>query len=143
MTVKEAAKLVGKDERTIKRWKAQGLSLDDPEEIQNYSSCKDARSRGKTRKTALVRHAATGLRRHFPAVIDQNDQFIDLPLPCTVEQAVQAWQSLSAVRDAFDRRVKELRTIGHLDSIESAEDELRYLTESLRLLEITLEGFGA
>jgi hypothetical protein len=143
MTVKEAAKLVGKDERTIKRWKAQGLSLENPAEILDYSSCKDARSRGKTCKTALVRHAVTGLRRHFPAVIDQSDIFIELPSPLTAEQAAAAWQSLSFVHGAFARRVEELKGIGHLDSIDSAKADLEAVTESLRLLDITLEGFGA
>jgi len=147
LSIKEAAELTCKSTDTIYRWKRKGVNIGDRAEILEYSQVQDIRARGKAREASLRRievpdgdHALHPYRSFFQSVIDP-DEFVELPPPFSWESADRALALLREIQAAFARRLEELKAIGHQHSIEFAENELRQIIESYRILDTLLEGF--
>jgi hypothetical protein len=80
-------------------------------------------------------------RSFFDSAID-SDEFVELPAPFSWESADRALALLREIGAAFARRLEELKAIGHQHSIHLAENELREVAESQRILDVLLEGFS-
>jgi len=149
MTIAEAALLLGKSEKTIRRWKRSGVNVLNEATLHEYSDVMDARARGRTATPVFDRPGTTEPRRiirnckvrsYFPSNPDP-DAFYDLPFPERFERAEQALAILEELKASFEQRVKELKPIGHKESIWLAENDLVTITESARLLAMLLEAF--
>jgi hypothetical protein len=131
MTVKEAAQLVGKDERTIKRWKAQGLSLDNPDEVQEWSNRKDANSKGKTRSLALERRGGNSQEAVTAGVTAAVTPDTDLPKPGDIG-AAHALHRLQLAEKSAHSRWEAIKATGDLLAISEAEQSWLRLSNALR-----------
>lgn len=149
LSLDEAARIVGKDKRTIRRWKASGVDVSNKAELIECSQHKDARARGSSANLARRRidrkpraTPLSGLRQYFALGIDP-EAFVQLPAPYRPEAGNRALELLSEIRGAFARRLEELKAIGHEYSIKLAQTDLDAISEALRLLEKVTEGFEA
>src|SRR5258708_11895938 len=143
LSLEEAARIVGKDKRTIRRWKASGVDVSNKAELIDYSQHKDVRARGQAEKLVRSRidrtptrkpDAGSGLRSYFSAGLSP-EEFVELPLPCRQEIAERALDALASIREAFARRLEELKAIGHDYSVKLAQTDLDDISEASRLLE--------
>jgi hypothetical protein len=149
LSIKEAAQLVRKSARTIKAWRAEGIDVTNREELIEHSELKDVRARGSSAVLArrrLERKPAPtprlDLRQYFRPGLSP-EKFVEIPLPCSQEIASRSLDTLTSVRDAFARRLEELKAIGHEHSVKLSQADLDDISEALRLLEKVTEGFEA
>src|ERR1700756_434954 len=124
LSIAEAAELVHKSQPTIRRWKAAGIDVSDPVKLFDHSELQDIRARGKAAKMALRRTSdhqsrtpeperpESSLRSYFQGV-GQDEPYVELPPPYRQEVAGRALDALTSIRDAFARRLEELKAIGH------------------------------
>jgi DNA-binding transcriptional MerR regulator len=150
VTIKEACALVKKSRFTIHRWKRQGLNIQNVEELLKYSAEQDERACGKAFELQLARAngatlpaaamGANSLSSYF-SPMPPPDEWVDLPCPFRLDAARQALAVVEEMKAAFNRRLVELRQIGHALSIDLGEEELATITESARLLEMAIGGW--
>ena len=119
LSIGEAAKLVGKSQITVRRWKRLhgGDILASRESLLDFSKLRDQRAVGKsfelrlhrdrraTGATPATKQAAPSIRSYFPDTIDQDEPFYELPIPCRRESADRALELLDEIREAFSQRV--------------------------------------
>lgn len=148
MSISEAARLVGKSVKTIRRWQRSGVKVFDEAALREHSDFMDIRSRGAAAKLALNRldgHKANqvlvgGIRSHFPAVPNQ-ERFYDVPSPIDPDLQQRAIWLLETIHALFTERLRDLRTVGHEQSVQMGEEDLRNISEGRRLIEMVLNSF--
>jgi hypothetical protein len=137
MTISDAARLVNKTERTVSRWISDGCQLD-KESLLLWSQRKDSRSRGRTRQLYYEREELaygvtsrlspigekpTPVASYFVGVTE--DDFINLPCPVSTDAMSHVVALLDEIREAFDKRLTELKAIGHAMTIETVEGDIQ------------------
>jgi hypothetical protein len=127
MTISEAAKLVNKSEKTIRRWKNDGVDISNAAALREHSEFMDLRARGAAAALAFDRPTTLGI---------SGPSF-----PGNSQQAIQALAILDALKTAFGRRLEKAKKISDETEVGMLEEELRNLTESHRLLYLVLEGY--
>jgi len=123
MTIKEAAKLVKRDIRTIQRWEKAGVDIADPKALLAHAEVMDCKARGSSKGRVRARLDAVDEEQPDPAILTPEDRevlaashpetFVDLPAPFTNDQYCSAVKVLAILRGAFQRRLNDLRTTGH------------------------------
>jgi hypothetical protein len=144
MTIRQAAEFTGRSPATIRRWRAEGVRVDDYDALMKHSDMMDMRSVGKSAILARERPdlsaSKQSIRSYFPTNPDP-DAFFDLPFPGDWSKANQALAILSELKAAFSNRVEELKPIKHAESDWLAASDLVTITEAHRLLSTILEAF--
>jgi len=127
MTVSEAARLVNKSEKTIRRWKNDGVDISNPAALREHSDFMDLRARGAAAAMAFDRPAATSVKG--PS------------FPGDASKALAALDTLESLKAAFQKRLDKAKKIE--DELEAGmlAEELNSLTEAHRLLDIVCEGY--
>jgi hypothetical protein len=151
MTIREAAKLVNRTERTISRWLSDGCRLDE-DSLLVFSEKMDCRARGRSKtrwhqreekayvasKSSAV--TPTPLAKLLEGVPD--GRYCALPCPASDELQIAAvCEALEKLVEAFRRRVVELEAIGHAHSVERADDDYRDLLADVRDIRDILAGY--
>jgi len=148
MSISEAAKLVGKSVKTIRRWQRSGVNVFDEAALREHSDFMDIRSRGKAAKLAFDRTDAQqpkqalgfSIRSAFPAAPDP-EKFYDLPSPIDPDLQGRVINLLRTIHALFSDRLKELRITGHEHSIHMGEEDLHHISEGCRLIGMVLSSF--
>ena len=148
MTVSEAARLVNKSEKTIRRWKNDGVDISNASALREHSDFMDIRSRGAAANLALNRLdtqkgsqvLVAGIRSYFPPVPNQ-ERFYDIPSPIDPDLQRRATSLLETIDILFSDRLRDLRTVGHEQSVQMGEEDLRNVSEGRRLIEMVLNSF--
>jgi hypothetical protein len=154
MTAKEAAALVGKSTDTVYRWKRAGLDIQNVAELLKHSARQDENACGRSFELQLKRGSANGAThgvleetadvqkvlkpsasQYVPEV--EGDEYIDLPVPFRMESGRKALALLKEMESDCARRLTGCRL-----GVELAQEDLDRVTESRRLLEITVEGWA-
>jgi hypothetical protein len=127
LSLSEAMALTGKSRSTLFRYRADGCDISDPESLRQFSDHADLRARGR----------AANLLFDRPATVATGSP----SFPGNSQQALAALDTLAGLKAAFQKRLDKAKKVG--DELESGllAEELRNLTESHRLLDITLEGY--
>ncbi len=95
MTISEAARLVGKSVKTIRRWKNDGVNVFDESALREHSDFMDLRARGSAAKLAFDRpDAPTGTPK-------------GVSFPGDSKQAMQALSIIEGLKTAFSKRLDE------------------------------------
>jgi hypothetical protein len=151
MTIQEAAQFVHKSEKSVSRWVASGCELDG-ESILLWSQEKDCRARGAARKLWMEREdrayraASSPPRCKTPLIAGYfenatGDDFIDLPCPAPVQGISHVVALLDEIREAFVKRLTELKAIGHAMTIEAAEGDIRKIVTAIQAVEEVVCNF--
>jgi len=93
--------------------------------LREHSDFMDMRSRGASAIRVLDRPAPVNARGSFFSAF----------------KASQALATLAELKDAFTRRLKRAQELGDEHESDCLAEEIGYLTESHRLLAMTLEGY--
>ena len=131
-SVASIARRLGRSTKTIFRWKAAGVNIFNESELLSHAEHCDLRARG--RSAQLVWDRPTG-----PSAISGSTN-----APSTffnTQQALSVLAGLDSLKSAFSKRLAKAQSIG--DELESGliSEELAYLTEAHRLVDIVCEGF--
>jgi hypothetical protein len=128
VTIREAAEITGRSKQTIRRWRAEGVKVDDPQSLLEHSEWMDMRSRGRAANLAFDRPGATAPQSagNFPG---------------DAKGARHALSVLEGLKASFGNRLDKAKKIG--DELETGmlEEELRMLSESGRLLAAVMEAY--
>jgi hypothetical protein len=132
------------------RYKSEGCDITDPKALLDFSDHADMRSRGRAKNLVFDRSDRTGaaaskhsLRSYFGYSVPDPDKFYDLPFPGDWAKAARAFSILEELKVSFEKRVTDLKPIGHVDSIKLAQDDVLIIEESARLLSMLMEAFVA
>ena len=127
MTLSEAAKAVNKSVKTIRRWQRDGIDTSNPTALREHSDFMDMRSRGAS--AARVWDRPSTATNAAPK------------MPGDASRALAGLDTLESLKAAFQKRLDKAKKIG--DELETGllSEELVYLTEAHRLLDIVCEGF--
>jgi len=148
LSIKEAPKLVGRSTDTIYRWRVDGIDVTDRLALLEYSEIQELRSRGRAARLALDRADAyepkkmvrAGICSAFPTAPDP-EKFYDIPSPIEPNLQGRAINQLETIHALFSDRLKELRIIGHEQSIQMLEEDLSHISEGRPLIEMVLHSF--
>jgi hypothetical protein len=147
MTIAEAATLLNKSERTIKRYKAEGCDVRDEAKLLLWSERMDARARGRAQKLWYLREDRAGdVTSSTPTLAKllkdvPEGRYQPLPCPASYEVQLAVCEALDALAEAFRRRVEELEAIGHAHSLELANAEYRDIRADALDIRSILAGY--
>jgi hypothetical protein len=127
LSIKEAAALVNRSTDTIYRWRAGGCAVSSRQALLEYAEHQDLRSRGAARILAFDRPSP---------VVNNGPGF-----PGDTSRVLAALDTLESLKTAFKRRLKKAQEIGDELESEMLSEELGYLTESHRLLDVVCEAY--
>jgi hypothetical protein len=129
MTIQQAAEFTGRSPATIRRWRSEGVRIDDYDALMAHADMMDMRSIGKSATLARERPEVNNCLQKGPS------------FPGDAQKASQALATLEGLKSAFSKRLERAKKIGDETEAELLAGELGFLTEAHRLLDITLEGY--
>jgi hypothetical protein len=116
-------------------------------DVARFADIKATRSRGITKKRKIAQADAA----HDPAELSpehrqiltdsHSEAFVDLPAPYDGPDPLQALAILMNLEDSFQRRLTALKEIGHVGSIDLAENDLDRITRITEALDALLSGY--
>jgi hypothetical protein len=126
MTVKEAAKLTGKSERTIRRWAKAGVDLSE-KSLRVHSEQCDLAAKGAAHSRALDRLSSAGPVQ-AAAVVET--ELAELP-EAGEPGAIQALTRLQSLEVRFSQRLEAALDKGNAKQIQAAREDHTRIAESL------------